>query len=79
MAKAILLTHADCVLHEMGPEHPESPQRLRAVLKAIEASGLVPELALLEAPEATREQLERVHTPEHVATIHDAAPQSSYA
>ena len=29
-------------LHEMGAHHPESPERLRAVLAAIEASGLAP-------------------------------------
>ena len=35
-----LFTHADCVQHEMGEGHPESPLRLKAVLKALESSGL---------------------------------------
>ncbi|MDK2751918.1 MAG: histone deacetylase family protein, partial [Halomonas meridiana] len=25
------LTHPDCALHHMGPEHPESPLRLEAI------------------------------------------------
>ena len=57
----VLLTHPDCVLHEMGAGHPESPQRLESILAALEASGLGARLAKREAPEATREQLERVH------------------
>jgi acetoin utilization deacetylase AcuC-like enzyme len=74
-----LFTHPDCVLHEMGPGHPESPQRLRAILAAIEAAGLVPRLALREAREARREELERVHGPAHVDLIFSSAPTRGYA
>jgi acetoin utilization deacetylase AcuC-like enzyme len=74
-----LLTHPDCVLHEMGAGHPESPQRLRAILAALEASGLVSRLMVREAPEAKREELERVHGPEHVELIFAAAPDRGYA
>ena len=55
-----LITHAACLEHDPGPYHPESPDRLRAVLAALDA----PEFAALlrqEAPQATREQLLRVH------------------
>jgi len=74
-----LLTHPDCVLHEMGDHHPESPERLRAVLAAIEAAGLASRLRIERAPEATREQLLRVHHPDQVDLIFDAAPEASYA
>jgi len=74
-----LLTHPDCVLHEMGDHHPESPERLRAVLAAIEGAGLAPKLRIERAPEATREQLLRVHHPDHVDLIFDASPEASYA
>jgi acetoin utilization deacetylase AcuC-like enzyme len=74
-----LLTHPDCVLHEMGAGHPESPQRLKAILAALEASGLVSRLTVREAPEAKREQLERVHEPEHVEFIFSSAPSRGYA
>jgi acetoin utilization deacetylase AcuC-like enzyme len=74
-----LLTHPDCALHEMGAHHPESPERLRAVLAALESSGLSARLSAQEAPEATREQLLRVHGEEHVDLVHEAAPARAYA
>jgi acetoin utilization deacetylase AcuC-like enzyme len=78
MATAIF-THPDCVLHEMGPGHPESPMRLRAIFAALESSGLAAKLAMHEAPPAEREHLERVHHAEHVDMIFEAAPERGYA
>ena len=46
----VFLTHPDCVRHEMGSGHPESPQRLRSVLAAVEAAGLAASLDMREAP-----------------------------
>jgi len=63
----------------MGAGHPESPDRLRSVLSALEKSGLAARLALLEAPLATREQLELVHEPAHVDFVFATAPQHGYA
>ena len=77
--QTVLLTHPDCVRHEMGAGHPESPQRLKAILAAIEAAGLAGDLDKREAPEATREQIERVHEHGHVELIFDSAPASGYA
>ena len=78
MATAIL-THPDCTLHEMGAGHPESPQRLKAILAAIQSSELPPRLSMHEAPEAKREHLERVHDAAHVDLIFNAAPARGYA
>jgi acetoin utilization deacetylase AcuC-like enzyme len=74
-----LLTHPDCTLHEMGDGHPESPQRLKSVLRALESSGLAAKLLAREAPLARREHLERVHDPEHVEMVISAAPSRGYA
>jgi acetoin utilization deacetylase AcuC-like enzyme len=74
-----LYTHPDCVLHEMGDGHPESPQRLKAILAALETSGLAARLSVREAPLAQREHLERVHDARHVDLVFEAAPQSGYA
>jgi acetoin utilization deacetylase AcuC-like enzyme len=74
-----LLSHPDCTLHEMGDGHPESPQRLRSVLAAIEESGLAVKLMAREAPAAEREHLERVHESEHVDRVFEAAPARGYA
>jgi len=74
-----LFTHPDCTLHEMGAGHPESPQRLKAILAALDASGLMSRLDVREAPLADRGHLERVHDSQHVECIFDAAPQRGYA
>ena len=74
-----LFSHVDCTLHEMGAGHPESPQRLKAVLAALEASGLAGKLAMREAPEAAREHLERVHDSAHVDLVFESAPARGYA
>src|SRR5436190_16717053 len=78
MATAFL-THPDCARHEMGAGHPESPQRLHAILAAIERSGLGAQLIAREAPQATRDQLERVHASGHVDVVMGAAPERGYA
>ena len=78
MATAFL-THPDCLKHEMGPHHPESPDRLAAVIDALVRSGVMPMLESIEAPLATREMLERAHDPDYVAQIFAAAPESGYA
>jgi acetoin utilization deacetylase AcuC-like enzyme len=63
-----LITHPACLEHDTGPYHPETAERLRAVLAALEA----PEFASLlreSAPMATVEQLSRVHPQAYVEGI----------
>ncbi|MEW5944543.1 MAG: histone deacetylase family protein [Pseudomonadota bacterium] len=68
------ISHHDCLLHEMGPYHPESPARLRAVEDQLIASGLFPLLQHHDAPLASREQIERVHAPAYVDEIFARSP-----
>jgi len=63
----------------MGSGHPESPQRLRAVLAALHSSGLGAKVSMMEAPEATREQLARIHTRDHIEHVYEVAPGPGYA
>lgn len=70
-----LYTHASCLAHEPGAGHPESPARLRAVLEALDNDRFAA-LDRIEAPPATREQLERAHSAAHVAHIFASAPAS---
>jgi acetoin utilization deacetylase AcuC-like enzyme len=75
--ETLLITHSACLEHLVPPGHPECPDRLRAVLGALDAE----EFALLmrvEAPQATVEQLERVHPPIHVETILNGAPENGF-
>jgi len=53
-------THPTCLDHDPGPDHPEQPARLRAVLDALHRA--FPDQAWRDAPMATRGDLLRVHT-----------------
>lgn len=70
-----LITHPDCLRHDMGALHPESPARLNAISDYVMAVGLGAVLRHYEAPTATREQLERVHDAAYVETIFRTAPK----
>ena len=67
-------SHPDCLLHEMGEWHPESPARLQAIEDQLIASRLMPYLDCREAPLATHDDLLRVHTPEAIARVRDHLP-----
>ena len=68
-----LITHDACLEHDTGAWHPESPDRLRAVLRALEGEDFQ---ALLRkaAPLATPEHLARVHPESYLRSILDLAP-----
>ncbi|MDB6156790.1 MAG: Deacetylase [Gammaproteobacteria bacterium] len=72
------ITHADCLRHEMGPGHPECPERLVAVNEHMSSSGLLDQLRVLDAPLASEEDLKRVHHPEYVDLIFENAPTEGY-
>jgi acetoin utilization deacetylase AcuC-like enzyme len=68
------ISHPDCLKHEMGHDHPESPARLRAIDDQLIASGIFPFLQHHDAPLATREQLGRVHSEAHLVAMEAASP-----
>jgi acetoin utilization deacetylase AcuC-like enzyme len=59
--------HDASLAHDI-PGHPERPARIRALEAALTQRDWFG-WDVVEAPQATREQLEAVHTPEHVAFI----------
>ncbi|MBL8288764.1 MAG: histone deacetylase family protein [Rubrivivax sp.] len=72
-----IYTHDDCLQHDTGPGHPESPQRLHAVLEALRT----PEFAALHweaAPLGSIEQVQRVHEAPYVEAVRDASPREGY-
>lgn len=69
------ITHPLCLKHEMGAYHPESPARIHAIEDQLIASGVLDHLQRHDAPEATREQLLRVHAADYVDLIESSAPQ----
>jgi acetoin utilization deacetylase AcuC-like enzyme len=60
------ITHPLCQRHRIAQEHPEAPERLAAIEDRLLLSGLAGFMHRADAPEATREQLLRVHTAAHV-------------
>lgn len=72
------ITHGDCLLHEMGEGHPESPQRLEAISDHLLSTGLMGLLVPYDAPLATVEQLCRAHTARHVLETIACSPESGY-
>jgi acetoin utilization deacetylase AcuC-like enzyme len=72
------ITHPDCLRHEMGAGHPESPDRLIAVNEQMRSSGLLEQLLCLEAPLASADDLKRVHRPAYVDLIFEHAPEEGY-
>lgn len=59
------------LLHNPGPRHPESPERLEAVMRRLAETGLLDRLRALEARPATTAELEAVHTPEYLARLEE--------
>jgi len=70
----LVLTHPACLGHEPGPHHPERPERLSAILEALEDESFA-KLAWAEAPLATTEQLQLVHPANYVQAMLGARPQ----
>jgi acetoin utilization deacetylase AcuC-like enzyme len=70
----LLFSHRACLHHDMGPHHPECPDRLRAVLRALDSEEFS-DLIRDEAPQATVEQLTRVHPAPYVDAILGIRPE----
>src|SRR5947209_8949897 len=73
----LIYTHEACLDHRPGPSHPESPERLKAVLQALRT----PEFDTVEwreAPMGTREQVLMIHTEDFVQDIEDSSPSHGY-
>jgi acetoin utilization deacetylase AcuC-like enzyme len=68
------ITHPSFLLHDMGDAHPESPARVRAIDDRLHAAQLYDFLSHHLAPQATPNQLLRVHEASYVEAIERAAP-----
>jgi acetoin utilization deacetylase AcuC-like enzyme len=59
-------THPSCLDHDPGPDHPEIPARLKAVLGRLRNQ---PEIDLREAPAAERAPLLAVHADQYLSSL----------
>ncbi len=72
MANTALITHPDLVLHDTGPYHPESADRLKTIQTLIEATDWKGRLQWIQGGPAETEVLALVHTREHIAFVEEA-------
>ena len=74
----VLFSHPACLEHDTGPGHPERPDRLRAVLAALEADEFKA-LKRESAPLAEDAQLLLAHTVHHVDGVRENLPTTGLA
>lgn len=68
------ITHPSCSRHNMGTDHPESPERLHAINDQLIASGVLDHLIHYDAEQASQQQLTQVHDPAYVEWVFRNAP-----
>lgn len=74
--KLAIISHQDCLLHEMGDLHPECPGRLEAISSRIALNDLINSSSQLSAELVTKEQLKLGHDDSYVDRIFNIAPSS---
>ena len=74
MGKTGLVYHPAYLEHDMGVGHPESPNRLRAIMQQLERSGTVARLTKIAPREAENEWITQVHSPSYVGALKNHAP-----
>src|SRR4051812_29627401 len=74
----LVLSHESYLTHDTGPYHPECPDRLRSVLKALDQSALSG-LLREDAPRATVEQIARAHPGSYADDILAVIPAQGLA
>lgn len=66
MKKTGFLYDERYLLHDTGPNHPEKPERLKAIYRGIKDAGLLPKLTLFQAEPADMKWIETVHSKEYI-------------
>jgi acetoin utilization deacetylase AcuC-like enzyme len=71
-----IYSHPDCLRHEMGEWHPESPARLQAIADQLINSHIDDLLEHREAPLAALSDIERNHSRNAIGIVRDNVPQA---
>jgi len=72
----LLVTHQDCVKHEISPNHPECPERIGVILDQLKKQDLYDHCLHADAPVADREVLSLAHDLAHIENIFVSAPDT---
>jgi acetoin utilization deacetylase AcuC-like enzyme len=70
-----IISHPDCLGHDAGPLHPDTPDRLHAINNQLIMSGMDYVLQHYEAPLVSRAALERVHDAAYLDRVFAMAPK----
>ena len=70
----LVISHPACLAHDMGEGHPERPDRLRAIDRALESEAFQM-LARDAAPRADLAAIARVHPQDYIEAIRAATPK----
>ncbi|MFN3628874.1 MAG: histone deacetylase family protein [Casimicrobiaceae bacterium] len=79
---AAYLTHPLARLHEMGPDHPECPERVEAIERGLERAGLLARMTARIAeplPAMLPTAIRRAHSERLLAMLAATAPEAGYA
>src|SRR5512136_2694212 len=72
-AMSTALVYHPFYLEHYQPGHPESPERLKAIMATLDASPLKQRLTPIDPKPVSLNRLERVHTPEYVTRVRKLA------
>jgi len=76
MGKTGFVYHPAFLEHDMGAGHPESPNRLRAIMQQLERSGTAGRVTKIEPRKAEEEWITQIHSPSYVASLNTHQPAS---
>jgi acetoin utilization deacetylase AcuC-like enzyme len=69
----LLVSHPACEMHDTGPGHPERSERLRAIRRAVDASGLADLVEATDVQPVAPDILDSVHLRSYTARLGDLA------
>ncbi len=76
MGKTGLVYDPRYLEHDVGAGHPESPDRLRAIMRQLEQRGTAARLTRIEPRKAEDEWITQIHTPSYLAMLKAHVPTS---
>jgi acetoin utilization deacetylase AcuC-like enzyme len=75
MAEVAIAYHEDLLRHVPGLGHPESPERLRAIMDRLSTEGLLERLERIVPQEAPEDTVALVHNPDYIQWARESCRQ----
>ena len=76
MKNVAYISPQECLLHDTGPGHPERIARLESINRHLEQSGILQDVAVVQARKALPEEVTAVHNDQHFKQV--TAPRSYF-